>query len=180
VARIRDIDPRPHITSVAQALTRAAQPRELFAALDRAMGATLGHRLFTVLRYHPDAQESERLYTNRGAAYPVGGRKTVRPTPATACLFGERRPYIGRTAADIRASFGDAELILSLGCESVLNLPVVFDDRVLGTVNLLHKAGWYDEGDLPLGLIFAALAVPGYLAGAGAAADAGPAVGTPR
>ena len=44
--------------------------------------------------------------------------------------------------------------------------------NVLGTVNLLHEAGWYDEGDLPLGLVFAALAVPGYLVGA--ASDAAP------
>jgi GAF domain-containing protein len=169
MARERDVDPWPHIRRVAEALGQAGQPRGLFEALDRAMGATLGHRLLTVLRYHPDVQESERLYTSQGAAYPVGGRKTVRPTPSAARVFGERRPYIGRTAADIRASFADAELILSLGCESVLNLPVVFDGRVLGTVNLLHAAGWYDEDDLPLALTFAALAVPGYLAGPGAA-----------
>ena len=175
MARVRDIDPWPHIMLVVQALAQAGQPRGLFPALDRAMGATLGHRLFTVLRYHPEAQESERLYTSQGVAYPVGGRKAVRPTPSTLRVFGERRPYIGRTAADIRASFGDAELILSLGCESVLNLPVVFDGRVLGTVNLLHEAGWYDEGDLPLGLAFAALAVPGYLAAA-----AGPVAPPPR
>ena len=165
MARVRDSDPWPHIALVAQALAQAGQPHALFFALDRAMGATLGHRLFTVLRYHPEAQESERLYTNQGAAYPVGGRKAVRPTPSTARVFGEKRPYIGRTAADIRASFADAETILSLGCESVLNLPVVFAGRVRGTINLLHEAGWYDEGDLPLGLVFAALAVPGYLAG---------------
>jgi hypothetical protein len=78
-------------------------------------------------------------------------------------VFAQQQPYIGRTAADIRACFPDAELILSLGCESVLNLPVVFDGRVLGTVNFLHEAGWFDEGDLPLGLLFAALAVPGFL-----------------
>jgi hypothetical protein len=148
MARTRDVDPSTHLARVAEALAQPGQPRALFQALDRAIGATLGHRLFTVLRYHPDAQESERLYTSQG----------------TARVFGERRPYIGRTAADIRACFPDAELILSLGCESVLNLPVVFDGRVLGTVNLLHEAGWYDEGDLPLGLTFAALAVPGYLA----------------
>jgi transcriptional regulator with GAF, ATPase, and Fis domain len=165
MARMRDVNPSPHLARVAEALAQPGQPSALFQALDRAMHATLGHRLFTVLRYHPDAQESERLYTSQGAAYPVGGRKTVRPTPSTARVFGERRPYIGRTAADIRACFADAELILSLGCESVLNLPVVFDGRVLGTVNLLHEAGWYEEDDLPLGLTFAALAVPGYLAG---------------
>jgi hypothetical protein len=180
VARARSIDPGPHLAVVAEALTHSGQPQALFAALDRAMGATLGHRLFTVLRYHPEAQESERLYTSRGAAYPVGGRKTIRPTPATARLFGERRPYIGRTAADIRASFADADLILSLGCESVLNLPVVFDGRILGTVNLLHQAGWYDEDDVPLGLTFAALAVPGYLSGTAAAASSRPDPVTPR
>ena len=163
MTRMRDVDPAPHLALVADAGAREGQPRALFQALDRALAATLGHRLFTVLRYHPDTQETERLYTSQGAAYPVGGRKTVRPTPWTARVYGERRPYIGRTAADIRASFPDAELILSLGCESVLNLPVVFDGRVLGTMNLLHEAGWYDEGDARLGLLFAALAVPGYL-----------------
>jgi len=164
MAPVRDVDPWPHLVLVAQAQARAGQPRELFAALDRAMGATLGHRLFTVLRYHADVQESERLYTSQGASYPVGGRKAVRPTPSTVRVFGEQRPYIGRTAADIRACFPDAALILSLGCESVLNIPVVFDGRVLGTVNLLHQANWYDEEDVPLGLTFATLATPGYLA----------------
>jgi hypothetical protein len=179
MTRVRDVDPWPHIALVRKALARAGQPTALFEALDRALGATLGHRLFTVLRYHPDVQESERLYTSQGAAYPVGGRKAVRPTPWTARVLGERRPYIGRTAADIRAAFPDAELILSLGCESVLNLPVVFDGRVLGTVNLLHEAGWYGEADLPLGLLFAALAVPGFLVGTGAAPGASPAPAPP-
>jgi hypothetical protein len=163
MSRARDVDPWPHLALVAAALAEPGQPRPLFRALDQALGATLGHRLFTVLRYHPAAQESERLYTSQGEAYPVGGRKAVRPTPATARLFGERRPHIGRTAADIRASFADAELILSLGCESVVNLPVIFDGHVLGTLNLLHEAHWYDETDLPLGLTFAALAIPGFV-----------------
>jgi GAF domain len=162
-ARVTVTDPSPHLARVAEALGEVGQPHALFAALDRAMGATLGHRLFTILRYHPEAAESERLYTSQGGAYPVGGRKAVRPTPSTARVFGERRPYIGRSAADIHACFQDAELILSLGCESVLNLPVVLDGRVLGTVNLLHEAGWYDERDLPLGLTFAALAIPAFL-----------------
>jgi GAF domain-containing protein len=104
----------------------------------------------------------------------VGGRKTIRPTPSTARVFGELRPYIGRTAADIRACFGDAELILSLGCESVLNVPVVFDGRVLGTLNLLHDAGWYGEEDVPVALAFAALAVPGFHAAGAASPAPGP------
>ncbi|MBF8288327.1 MAG: histidine kinase, partial [Candidatus Rokubacteria bacterium] len=57
----------------------------------------------------------------------------------------------------------DHALILSLGCASVLNLPVVWDGRTLGTINLLHEAGFYDEGDVPVGQIFAALAAPALL-----------------
>jgi hypothetical protein len=93
----------------------------------------------------------------------VGGRKPVSPTPWTERLFVERRPYIGRTAEDIRAVFFDHELILSLGCASVLNVPVVWDGHTLGTINLLHEAGWYDEADIAVGQLFAALTIPALL-----------------
>jgi hypothetical protein len=43
----------------------------------------------------------------------------------------------------------------------VLNLPVVWNDRVLGTINLLHEAEWYDEPDAAIGRAFAGFAVPG-------------------
>jgi hypothetical protein len=42
----------------------------------------------------------------------------------------------------------------------VLNLPVVWDGGVLGTLNLLHEAEWYVETDVAIGLAFAGLAVP--------------------
>ncbi|HZS85070.1 MAG TPA: GAF domain-containing protein [Stellaceae bacterium] len=154
----------PHLEAVAAALAAPGGPNAVFAALDRAMAATLGHKLFTILLRHPATGESERFYTNRPDAYPVGGRKPLNPTFWSRLVFEERRPYIGRDAAAIRAVFFDHALIHSLGCDAVLNLPVVHGGEVLGTVNLLHEAGWYDEGDLPLGLLFAALAIPAYLA----------------
>lgn len=158
-------DPLPHLTAVAAAMAGDGQPGATFRALDQAMASAIGHTLFTVLLRHPS--ESERRYTNQPAAYPVGGRKPIVPSAWTEQLFGRREAYIGRTAADIRAVFFDHALIASLGCESVLNLPVVWDGRVLGTINLLHEAGWYDEADVPVGLAFAALAIPAYLSSTG-------------
>jgi hypothetical protein len=157
-------DPLPHLRSVAAALAGDGEPAAVFAALDRAMGAAIGHKLFTVLLFHAASGESERFYTNRPAAYPVGGRKALNPTPWAQRVIHERHPYIGRSAGDIRSVFFDHALIHSLGCDAVLNLPVVHGGKLLGTVNLLHEAGWYDEDDVPLGLVFAALAVPAYLA----------------
>jgi hypothetical protein len=156
------VDPLTHLAAVAAALRAEGQPETTFRALDAAMGATIGHRLFTCLLHHPSARESERRYTNQPAAYPVGGRKPVQPTPWTHRLFEEHRPYIGYTEADIREVFFDHALIASLGCASVLNLPVVDGGRTLGTINLLHEARWYAEEDVPLGQIFAALAVPAF------------------
>ena len=167
MSRQRPVDPVPFLLEAAVALRRAGQPGATFEALDRALGAVLGHRLFTVLRYHHDSGESERLYSSQPGAYPVGGRKPLNPTPWTQRVLREQTPYLGRTAEDIRAVFFDHELIASLGCASVLNLPVVWDGQTLGTLNLLHEEAWYDEGDIPLGLVLAALALPAYLAPAG-------------
>jgi transcriptional regulator with GAF, ATPase, and Fis domain len=154
------VDATPHVAAVAAALATTRQPAATFAALERAMDAVLGHKLFTILRYHAASGESERVWTNQPAAYPVAGRKALNPTFWSRQVLEQRRPYVGRTADDIRAVFFDHELIASLGCASVLNVPVVWDARVLGTINLLHEAEWYDDDDATLGLVFAALAVP--------------------
>jgi len=162
MTRAARMDPLPHLAAVAAALRAEGQPETTFRALDAAMGATIGHRLFTCLLHHPAARESERRYTNQPEAYPVGGRKPVQPTPWTRRLFEEHRPYIGYTEADIREVFFDHALIAALGCASVLNVPVVDGGRTLGTINLLHEARWYGEDDVPLGQVFAALAVPAF------------------
>ena len=95
------VDPLPHLVAVAAAHRAPDQPEAALRALDAAMGATLGHKLFTCLLHHPGARESERHYTNQPEAYPVGGRKPVQPTPWTRRLFEQRQPYIGYTADDI-------------------------------------------------------------------------------
>jgi hypothetical protein len=163
MSRAPAVDPRPHLAAVGAVGTMPGQPDALFGALDAALGAVLGHRLFTLMRYHADSGESERIYTTHPREYPVGGRKPLNPTAWTELVLRRQQPYLGRTAADIRAVFFDHALIASLGCGSVLNLPVVWDGRTLGTINLLHEERWYDADDPALGLLFAALAVAAYL-----------------
>ena len=158
-----ETDPLPHLLAVARAMRSPASPEAALTALDAAMGATIGHKLFTCLLHHPAARESERRYTNQPAASPVGGRKPVPDSAWARRLFVEREPYIGYTADDIREVFFDHALIASLGCASVLNVPVVQDGRTLGVLNLLHEARWYDEADAPLAQVFAALAAPAFL-----------------
>lgn len=161
---VGSVDPLPSLEAAAKAMAEGGQPTATFAALDEAMGAAIGHKLFTVLRFHADSKESERVYTNQPDAYPVGGRKALNPTFWGNHVILGRKPYIGYDAEDIKSVFFDHELIASLGCASVINVPVVWNDEMLGTINLLHEAGWYGEGDVPLSTVFAGLAVTPYRA----------------
>ncbi|MGG5890355.1 GAF domain-containing protein [Falsiroseomonas sp. HC035] len=155
--------PAPDYTPVVAASAAPGQPQALFAALDAAMGHAIGHKLFTILVIHPGAQESQRYYSNMPDEYPVGGRKPINPTHWFQKVLGDGVPYIGRDYADITDVFYDHELIRSLGCESVLNVPVRWNGSSIGTINLLHQAGWYEEGDIATAQHFAALAVPGVM-----------------
>lgn len=156
-------DPARAIAAIISAEDEHDQPRALFRALDAALAESIGHILFTILVHHPNAHESERFYTNRPAEYPIGGLKPVTDAPWMRQVIGRGEPYIGRTADDIRAHFFDHSVILGLGCESVLNMPARWRGRTLGTLNLLHRANHYQESDLPLARLFAALALPGLI-----------------
>jgi len=154
----------PLLCSVAAAQGKKDQPSALFAALDGALKSAIGHKLFTILAYDGETGEAARIYSNLPGPYPTGGRKRLAPGPWTEAVLDRGEAYIGRTEADLRAVFPDHELIVSLGCASVLNTPVRWRGRTLGSLNLLHEAHWYGEDDVAVSLPFAQLALPALLA----------------
>ena len=154
----------PLLCAVATAQGKEDQPGTLFAALDQALKSAIGHKLFTILTYDGETGEAARIYSNLPGPYPTGGRKRLAPGPWTEAVLDRGEAYIGRTDADLRAVFPDHELIASLGCASVLNMPVRWRGRTLGSLNLLHEAHWYGEDDIAASLPFAQLALPALLA----------------
>lgn len=148
---------------VVEAQAATSQPAATFAALDGAFAAIPGHRLFTVLLHDRPAGCIRRAYSNQPAAYPTGGFKPIVDSPWMRQVLGEGRPYIGRDRDDIRSVFFDHELIVSLGCESVLNIPVRWRGCVAATLNLLHAAHWYDAVDPETLVPLAQAALPAIL-----------------
>ena len=139
------------------------QPGATFRAIDAALAQDPGHILFTVLVHHPALKQSERFYSNQPQAYPIGGRKPVTDSPWMQRVIFGGAPYIGRTREDIAAHFFDHALIQSLGCDSILNVPVRWRGETLGTLNLCHRAGHYDENHVPRVRLIAQLALPALL-----------------
>ncbi len=152
------------LSAVARAHADTQQPQATFDAINAALAATIGHRLFTVLVHHRAQRESERIYTNMREAYPVGGRKPVTDSPWMQQVMQRGLPYIGRNADDLREVFYDHALIDSLGCRSVLNIPLRWQGETLGTLNLLHEENWYGTQHIEPARVFAQLAVPAVMA----------------
>ena len=167
MSRQTSTNPLPHVRALTSAVRLPDQPMATFRALDAAMDAGIGHTYITVLLYHENLQEIERFYSSNLDAYPLAGRKDVPKSAWTEKLLINQECYIGYDASDIKKYFFDHELIHSLGCDAILNVPVVYDGVTLGTINLVHKEGWYEESDTEAALTFAGIATPAFLQIAG-------------
>ncbi|MDU0288584.1 GAF domain-containing protein [Saccharothrix longispora] len=133
------------------------------AVLEEKVRDGVGVRLFTVLAWVPERRALRRVHSSHPDRYPVGGEKTVEVAAAwlERCIEGAE-PFFGRDAAAVREVFADHELIESLGCGSIVNVPVVDerDGRVLGVLNILDAEGAYDDGSVAAAQALAPLAVP--------------------
>jgi GAF domain-containing protein len=141
------------LNRLTKARDAAGDPPPICAAMEVVTAAVIGHRLFTIMRHDPGRCEVERVHSSNTAAYPVGGRKTKRQTAWADQVLGAMKVFRATTPEEIRATFDDHETILGLGIGSILNIPIVFEDRCLGTMNLCHEAGWYRPRDAQTGLI---------------------------
>lgn len=122
--------------------------------------SAIGFRLFTVLAWLPRRGVLRRVHSSHPEQYPVGGEKRaeVAGTWLARCVV-EQSPYFGPDPAAVREIFADHRLIESLGCGSIINVPVVSGGTTLGVLNILDAQGHYDESSIAGALELAPLAV---------------------
>jgi GAF domain-containing protein len=148
---------------IANAMETAASSNDVHAAyatVDELAQRTIGHRLFTVMRYLPETVEVERLYSSNPSDYPPGGRKPKQGTPWGDVVLDRGEVFIAADAEGVRAAFSDHALLARLGISSIMNIPIRFRGRVLGTMNLSHEAGHFTSDMIEPGRILAGLLVP--------------------
>lgn len=131
------------MNSLTQALAAGNQPTAYFRELEKLADTTIGVKLFTLMEIDHDRQVSRRCYTNHPDSYPVSGEKPVPQNAWTALVQDQRKSFVANSIEEIAAVLPDHEIIKSLGCESCLNLPIVINDNVIGTLNCLNVAGHY-------------------------------------
>jgi hypothetical protein len=152
------------IAAVIDIAASQPDPQATFRAVEALARRAVGYRLFTVMSHIAAQAEVERLYSSDPAAYPVGGRKRKDGTRWGATVLDRGGVFLARDRDELRAAFPDYELIFSLGISSILNVPICFAGRCIGTMNLCGEAGQYGDTDVPAGKLLAGLMMPVVLA----------------
>lgn len=148
------------LRSLADASAREHTAAQLYGRVEAVVQDVIGHKLFTVMRVHETTAEVERTYSSNTTAYPIGGRKGKRGTPWSRVVLDRGEVFIARDRDEVREAFADHALIESLGIGSIMNVPLSYAGRRLGTMNISHDAGWFTEQDVSAGQLIAAFVVP--------------------
>ena len=133
---------RAHRNFVSE-LAVAATPEAAYAALHRLAGSLVGVRLFTVMTVDMKGGLARRAYTSDPVSYPATGTKPIEMNAWFEVVHGRHEMFVAHTLADIAKVFPDHGLIGSLGCGSVVNLPVLRTGQLVATINLLDVEQHY-------------------------------------
>lgn len=124
---------------------------EQFKSLDdiyEFVQGSVGARLFTMSVLADEGTSMARVYTTHPEVYPVGGKKTYARDTSSIWLkqvIEGRQPFLGKDKEAVRSFFFDHATIEALGCGAIINVPVIQDGNVIGSINILDAEGAYDE-----------------------------------
>ncbi|MGR9148140.1 GAF domain-containing protein [Rhizobium leguminosarum] len=153
-------------------LARTTDAIGAFRLFEAKSEALFGHILFTSLRFDYRGGVMTRLYSNREDVSPIGGTK-----PIPVGIWADRivacgQAHIGYSREDLKDVFFDYESLWAIGCESVMNVPVRWQDRTVGSFNVLGRADQFDNDDAATLGLLAQCAVPLFFPGmAGSVTD---------
>lgn len=125
------------------AIARGAGSDAPWIALETLARKLVGAKLFTTMTVDMKDQVARRAYSSDPVSYPASGTKPIRYDSWFDIVHRERKSFVANTIEDIAKVFPDYELIDSLGCQSVINIPVEVGGELLGTVNCLDIAHHY-------------------------------------
>lgn len=149
------------------AIAEAKGVEAAFAALQTLTEATVGVKLFTYMTVDMANELARRAYTSDAVSYPTSGTKPIHYDAWFDIVHKQHAYFVANAIEDIAKVFPDHELINSLGCQSVVNMPVILGGELVGTVNMLHETDFYTPERVAE--IKAVLSIPAKLAAAVAA-----------
>ncbi|KAH7252955.1 hypothetical protein B0J15DRAFT_466802 [Fusarium solani] len=146
------------LIQLASDIHQSKPPETIFKSLENTVIALFGYSLFTVLVYDAKSSTISRVYSTRQDVQPVGARKRVTSSPWAQLVLKDGRMYLGSTIEDMKV-FSEYEFLATIGCESVLNVPIrsSLSGEIIGALALLGEPHKYDDADQGLAALVAVL-----------------------
>lgn len=123
----------------------------------------IGYKLLTFTVVHPNQKYIQRIFSSNTEVYPLGGIKDLPDNYWAELTINQKKSFIGNNRKEIEKYFFDHETITSLGCESILNQVVVFNNKTIGTINLLNVEDHFTKSHLNKMTLFSKYASPFFL-----------------
>ncbi|MEJ1160658.1 GAF domain-containing protein [Prosthecomicrobium sp. N25] len=142
-------------------LAEKGQPAAMVRAVEEAAAADPGHRLFTLMAV--EGHRVRRIHSSRPDRVPPGPAVLMPRTPWSIQVLEEGRPYCAADPESFRRAFPDSGPLERMGLGSVVNVPVLYDGDVLGTLNLLDTPGRYGPEAVATLQALAPVLVPAFL-----------------
>jgi hypothetical protein len=118
-------------------------PETAFSDLHKAIADKVGIREMTISMLDHEKQLARRAYTSNAEVYPVSGLKPMTVDLWSETVLDQGKTFVTNSTEELIPHFFDHAVINSLGCEAVTNIPVKAADGVVGTVNLMDRAGYF-------------------------------------
>lgn len=135
-----------------------------FRAIDDLAARLFRHRLFTVLIARAATMEVERAWSSQPAEYPAGGRKPMQNTAWRQQVLHDGALLFCHGEDDIRRTFADHALILSMGIRGMVNTPVRLGGKAVAMLSMSATEDRFTEADAPALHALAGLTLPLVLA----------------
>lgn len=141
------------------AATGGRGPDAAFDAIARIGLETCSYRMLTVLQYDEPAGEVVRRFSS-DPRYPVGGRKALAQYPTNHAAIEANGYFLAGTREAVRQAYADHEALFALGVTAILNAPIRYGGRRLGTLNFSGEEGQYGPREVSIAKVLAGLMVP--------------------
>jgi len=143
-----------YVSSVEAVARDGSSARVVFARLHDALANVVAFKVLTVLKLDPTTLHSVRLYSSE-PSYPIGGTKQHVRSAWSKAILDRKTVFVAHDLAALRLTFPDCAAIESTGCGSIIAAPIIHNGTVVGTMNLWHRNGYYDEAKGLLAVPFA-------------------------
>ena len=119
-----------------------------FNKIDKYIHREIGRKLITITVIDQSMKYVERVYSNNKKIYPLLGQKTMPKNIWSKKVIKNKNHFLCKNKNQIKKIYFDYNTIFSLNCGSIINLLILFKNKPIGTINILHKENYYTQNDI--------------------------------